>query len=114
MAITDELARLTNEGPTEGELDGARVQAESAFLFRLQTLGGFGGKADQLNAYNVYTGSPAYFSKDLERYLKVTIADVRRVAARYLTPQHAVQLSVVPLGQRQWALADSEAAVVTT
>ena len=51
VAIMDEIARLTNDGPTEAELDRARVQAEASFLFRLQTLGGFGGKADQLNAY---------------------------------------------------------------
>ena len=114
VAIMDELGRLTNEGPTEAELDRARVQAEASFLFRLQTLGGFGGKADQLNAYNVYTGSPAYFAQDLDRYLNVTTADVRRAAAQYLKAEQAVHLSVVPLGQRQWALADSEAAVVTT
>jgi zinc protease len=114
VAIMDELGRLTTEGPTEGELDRARVQAEASFLFRLQTLGGFGGKADQLNAYNVYTGSPAYFAQDLERYVKVTTSDVRRAAGQYLTAERAVQLSVVPLGQRQWALADSEPAVVTT
>jgi zinc protease len=113
-AIMDELGRLTNDGPTEAELDRARVQAETSFLFRLQTLGGFGGKADQLNAYNIYTGSPAYFDQDLDRYLRVTTADVRRVAAQYLNAEQAVQLSVVPQGQRHWALADSEAAVVTT
>jgi zinc protease len=114
VAIMDELGRLATEGPTESELDRSRVQAEASFLFRLQTLGGFGGKADQLNAYNVYTGSPAYFAQDLDRYLSVTTADVRRVAAQYLNANQAVQLSVVPQGQRQWALADSEPAVVTT
>ena len=114
VAIMDELGRLATAGPTEAELDRARVQAEASFLYRLQTLGGFGGKADQLNAYNVYTGSPAYFAQDLDRYLKITTADVRRVVGQYLTAAQAVQLSVVPQGQRQWALADSEAAVVTT
>ena len=113
-AIMDEIARLTNDGPTDAELDRARVQAEASFLFRLQTLGGFGGKADQLNAYNIYTGSPGYFEQDLDRYLRVTISDVRRVAAQYLKAEQAMHLSVVPQGQRQWALADSEAAVVTT
>ncbi|MEO6221900.1 MAG: pitrilysin family protein [Vicinamibacterales bacterium] len=114
VAITDELGRLATQGPTEAEVDRARVQAEASFLFRLQTLGGFGGKADQLNAYNVYTGSPAYFSQDFDRYLNVTAADVRRVASQYLNAEQAVQLSVVPQGQRQWALAESEHVVVTT
>jgi zinc protease len=112
--ITAELERLATVGPTEAELGRSRVQAEASFLYRLQTLGGFGGKADQLNAYNVYTGSPAYFKDDLDRYLRVTTSDVRRAVGQYLAPDRGVQLSVVPQGQRQWALADSEPAVVTT
>jgi len=113
-AIADELDRLATDGPSEAELDRARVQAEASFLYRLQTLGGFGGKADQLNAYNVYTGSPGYFTQDLDRYLNVTVADVRRAVGQFLRPESAVHLSVVPQGQRQWALADSQPAVVTT
>lgn len=113
VAMMDELGRLATDGPTDAELDRARVQAEASFLYRLQTLGGFGGKADQLNAYNVYTGSPAYFAQDLQRYLDVTVSDVRRVVSQYLTPARAVHLSVVPQGQRHWALDDSEPAVVT-
>lgn len=114
VAITAEIERLATEGPSEAELGRARVQAEASFLYRLQTLGGFGGRADQLNAYNIYMGSPAYFLQDLDRYLRVTTADVRRVVGQYLAPERAVQLSVVPQGQQQWALADSEPAVVTT
>jgi len=113
-AIADELMRLAEKGPTEEELNRSRVQAEASFHFRLQTIGGFGGRADQLNAYNVYTGSPGYFAQDLERYLAVTSADVRRAAAQYLQPDQALHLSVVPKGQTQWALSDSEPAVVTT
>ena len=114
VAIADELTRLSEQGPTDAELDRGRVQAETSFHFRVQAIGGFGGRADQLNAYNVYTGSPAYFDQDLERYLKVTSADVRRAASTYLRPDQALHLSVVPKGQPHWALPDSEPAVVTT
>ena len=92
VAIMDEIGRLTNDGPTEAELDRARVQAEASFLFRLQTLGGFGGKADQLNAYNIYRVARV-FDQDLDRYLRVTTSDVRRVAAQYLKAEQAVHLS---------------------
>src|SRR5206468_9714019 len=51
--ILDELARLSAEGPSDDEIDRGRVQAEAQFMYRLQTIGGFGGKSDQLNAYNV-------------------------------------------------------------
>jgi zinc protease len=114
LAIMDEMDRLATNGPAQAELERARVQAEASFLYRLQTLGGFGGKADQLNAYNVYTGAPDFFEKDLERYLRVTASEVQRAAATYLSPDKAMLLSVVPQGQQQWALADSEPAVVTT
>ena len=113
-AVADELDRIATVGPTEDELARARVAAEASFLYRIQTLGGFGGKADQLNAYNVYTGSPGYFDQDLARYLRVTTKDVQRVVAQHLVADKAVHLSVVSKGQSQWALDDSTPAVVTT
>jgi len=112
--IRAELDRLATDGPSEGELERGRVLAETSFMTRLQTLGGFGGAADQLNAYNVYTGSPGYFQQDLDRYLRVTTDDVQRVVRQYLGADQAVMLSVVPQGQRPLALTDSEPAVVTT
>jgi len=56
--ILDEVARLIADGPNDDEMERGRVQAESQFIFRLQTVGGFGGKSDQLNAYNVFMGDP--------------------------------------------------------
>jgi zinc protease len=114
VAFRDELQRLADHGPTADELERARVQAESTFMARLQTLGGFGGKADQLNAYNVYMGTPGWFEQDLQRYLDLTIADVRDAVARWLNPELATHLSIVPQGQRELALTDSVDAVVTT
>jgi zinc protease len=114
QAILDEVTRLATEGPSPDELERSRVQAESAFMSRLQTLGGFGGKADQLNAYNVYTGSPSFFADDLQRYLRLTPADIQQAVARWLDPQKATMLSVVPTGKLNLALADSRPATVTT
>ena len=54
---------LAADGPTDDEIERGRVQAETQFVFRLQTVGGFGGKSDQLNAYNVFVGDPAYFDQ---------------------------------------------------
>src|SRR6185436_9977537 len=68
QAIVEEVQRLASEGPSDDEIERGRVQAEAQFVFRLQSVGGFGGKSDQLNAYNVFVGDPAYFDRDLERY----------------------------------------------
>ena len=59
-------------GPTPAEMERCLAQAESHFIYRLQTVGGFGGKSDQLNAYNVFLGDPDYFDKDLDRYRHVS------------------------------------------
>ena len=111
--IVDEIARLAAEGPTDDEIDRGRVQAEAQFVFRLQTIGGFGGKSDQLNAYNVFLGDPAYFDRDLERYHAVTASSLRQAVAQYLDPLRRVTLSIVPRGRADLAAGGSTLAVVS-
>jgi zinc protease len=107
-AIADALHELADRGPTSEELERSRVQAEAAFTYRLRTLGGFGGRADQLNAYNVYRGTPDGFEHDLQRYLNATSESVRAAVRRWIDPARAVALSVVPIGQEARALPESE------
>ena len=98
-AIHEEIARFADEGPTADELERGRAQAEAAFVFRVQSLGGFGGKADQLNAYNVYHAQPDGFA-DRSRALPVGDRRIMRAAtSRWLTPDRASTLAVVPEGQ---------------
>jgi zinc protease len=104
VAITDEVERFRDSGPTEAEMARGRAQAEAAFVFRTQTLGGFGGKADQLNAYNVYKGTPDFFDADLSRYVHASAAMLRDAARRWLEPDSMLTLSVVPSGRRDLAL----------
>ena len=110
--VTEAIARLAADGPTEAELERALAQAEANFVYRLQTVGGFSGKSDQLNAYNVYRGNPGSFDADLARYLRLTAADVRDVARRLASQPH-VALSVVPAGAAEQALAGSVTAVAS-
>ncbi len=111
-AILEELARVAADGPTDAEIERGRVQAEAQFVFRLQTVGGFGGKSDQLNAYNVFMGDPAFFDRDLERYHAVTRASLQQAVARFLDPGRRVTLSIVPHGRLDLAIPDSSRAVV--
>jgi zinc protease len=106
-AILEEVERLGADGPDDAELERGRAQAEAAFVYRLQSLGGFGGKADQLNAYNTYFGDPDGFARDLSRYLDATAETIRAATAASLDPAAAVALSVVPLGQDALALSGS-------
>ena len=112
-AILDEIGRLAADGPTAAEIERGRVQAEAQFVFRLQTVGGFGGKSDQLNAYNVFLRDPAYFERDLERYRAVTPASLQDAVKRFLDAASRVTLSVVPKGRLDLGVPDSVHAVVT-
>ena len=105
--ITTELRRLSEDGPEPAELERSVAQAEAQFVYRLQTVGGFGGKSDQLNTYNVFLNDPGYFPRDLGRYTAATADRVRQVAASFLDPQRRVTLSVVPHGQGALAIPGS-------
>jgi zinc protease len=109
--VQEEIARLADAGPTAEEIERDRRQAEASFVYRLQTLGGFGGRADQLNAYNVYLGTPGYFDRDLQRYLDVRADDLTNAARRLMAEPTAV--SVVPHGRADLALAASSHVEVT-
>ena len=112
-AISKEIAGLVDRGPTAAELERCLAQAEAHFLFRLQTVGGFGGKSDQLNAYNTFLGDPGYFEKDLERYRAATTGQLRQAAATWLRPRARVVLSVVPRGKLALALTGSQPVAVS-
>ena len=108
-----EMRQLAAEGPSTGEMERVRAQAEAQFIYRLQTVGGFGGKSDQLNAYNVWCGDPGYFDADLTRYREATRGSVQAAARRWLRFDQRVLVSVVPRGAVQLALPGSEPVVVS-
>jgi zinc protease len=112
-AIVEEVARLAAEGPTADELERGRVQTEAQFVFRLQTVGGFGGKSDQLNAYNTFLGAPDYFDRDLARYQSATASSVQQAVRTYLDNSRRVALSIVPRGRTELALTGAQPAVVS-
>jgi zinc protease len=112
-AIVRELETFVADGPTPAEMERCLAQAEAHFVYRLQTVGGFGGKSDQLNAYNVFVGEPGYFETDMARYHAVTPAGMQRVARERLRLDARVLLSVVPRGRVALALKDSAAVAVS-
>ena len=105
-AVTDEVDYIVDAGPSTDDLERSMVQVESQFVYRLGTVGGFGGKSDQLNAYNVFVGDPGYFERDLMRYQDATISRIQEVSS-CLSRTERVVLSVVPKGCHQLAVADS-------
>jgi zinc protease len=101
--ITEELQRLLLDGVEKRELERAVNQYEANFLRRLESVGGFGGKVDQLNNYLTETGNPDYFNEDLARYKALDPGDVRSAAQTFLHEDNRVVLSVVPKGKTELA-----------
>ena len=111
--IDERIQRLADEGPVDEEMERGLAQAEAHFMYRLQTVGGFGGKSDQLNAYNVFRGGPDFFAGDLARYRAATRESVRAAARTHLAFDRRVLLSIVPRGQAALALPGSEPVAVS-
>jgi zinc protease len=111
--IDDEVRRVADQGPTAEEMDRAVAQAEAHFMYRVQTVGGFGGKSDQLNAYNVLKGTPNYFVDDLNRYRNARPESVQGAARHHLRLDRRVILSVIPRGRPTLALAGSAPVTVS-
>ncbi len=101
--IDEEVRRIAETGPTPRELERVQNSDEAQFLDGMERVGGFSGKANQLNYYNYFAGTPDFFQRDLDRYRSLTPADIQRVARQYLA-QHRVVLSVVPQGQTNLAV----------
>jgi zinc protease len=103
--VDEEIARLRAEAPSGREVTRFQNKIEARFFDRLERVGGFGGKADQLNAYYAATGDPDYFEEDLARYRALAPSDVRAAALSFLGPGRVV-VSVVPQGKKELAVAE--------
>ncbi len=90
--VNAEIERLKKEPPTAEEMTRALNTRESSAIYGLQTVLGKGG---QLSNYAGYLNKPDYFQNDLDRYRKVTPADIQRVANTYLSANRLV-MSYVP------------------
>ena len=89
---TAEIDRLKTEGPTDLEIKKVKIAEGRGLVFGLQSAT---RKSDFFNANNVTYGDPLAYKANLKKTYAVTAADVRRVAAKYLTG-NAVRLDVNP------------------
>ena len=107
-AIAEELEAVRAEAPDARELQRVVNGVEARFLDGLESVDGFRGKADQLNSYLYFTGTPDYFEEDLARYRALAPRDLTDAARTFLRDDARVALSVVPEGQPALALDGAE------
>ena len=95
-AIDEELDRLRRQRPDRREVQRALNQIEASFYRGMERVGGFGGKANQLNAYYAAGAGPDFFAEDLARYMSLSPADVQAAVLRWLPADRRVELVVEP------------------
>jgi zinc protease len=96
QVIDEEIDKLKTAPPDDREMARALNGIEASFFHAMERVGGFGGKADQLNAYYTRTGMPDFFESDLARYRSLNAAAIQSAAARYLPKDRRVELTVLP------------------
>jgi zinc protease len=104
-AVDEEIARLAQTAPTQEELDRVINGRVTRFVSNLETVE---GKADQLNDYLYFTGSPDFAEQDLARYRALTPADIQRVARQYLAGRNHAIISIVPQGKTELAAQENQ------
>jgi len=95
-AIDEEIDKLRRAPPDAREVQRALNQVEASFYRAMERVGGFGGKADQLNSYYFAGGGPDFFAEDLARYTSLTPADVQAAIIKWLPRDRRIELVVLP------------------
>ncbi|MEP7117418.1 MAG: hypothetical protein ABI880_07545, partial [Acidobacteriota bacterium] len=72
----------------------------ASFLRQAERVGGYSGKANQLNSYYTQTGTPDFFNEDLARYRSLDADDVSSAVRNFLPFDRRVELVVMPEEKR--------------
>ncbi len=92
-AINAEIEKVKNEMISEEELQKIKNQVEADFITRNSSVVGI---AESLANYKVYFGDANLINTEMNRYLKVTREDIKRVANKYFTKENRVVLHYLP------------------
>ena len=92
-AIESEIDNVKKELISEYEFQKVRNQIESDFVNQNSRVAGI---AENLADYLVYFGDPNLINTEIERYMKVTREDIKRVANKYFTKENRVVLYYFP------------------
>ena len=79
-AILQELFRLQNEEVLQEELDRAKIQVETDFVYSQETME---GEARKIGVFEMLTGDPAAQQRYLEKVRAVTPEEIQAAARKY-------------------------------
>ncbi len=87
------IESIAKKGATERELEKAKNRIRAAFVFGLQSNM---SRSQRLAEYELYWGDANLLKLELDRYLAVSMDDVRRVAGAYFAATNRTVLEVQP------------------
>ena len=94
--VRREVERLAREGMRDDELERARNVILTSFVDGLETVGGFGGRADRLNFYAFHTGDPNSAERDVARYTALNLEETVEAFRLWVADAPAAVLRVMP------------------
>jgi predicted Zn-dependent peptidase len=89
--IDEEMSKVASQGVTDAEVARAIAEVESGFIFAMER---GGSRANRLNEYNHYVGTPDYLEKDLAAYRAVKAAAVKEAAMKVVQSKARVRAFV--------------------
>lgn len=92
-AVDAEVKRAQTEELTDREFEKLRNKIENDFVSRNSTMAGI---AESLSDYKMYFGDANLINTEIDKYMKVTKADIMRVANQYLTKDNRIVLYYMP------------------
>jgi len=94
MGILDEVERVQRHGVGTAELDRAKCNLESEFIYQRETVQ---GQASQLGYFDAVLGDLVFEARYLRAITRTTAADLQRVARIYLTRKNLTVGFFLPL-----------------
>ena len=95
QAFDQTLLDFEKRGVNDEDLLKTKVNIETSTIYGLQSVA---GKVSSLAAFETFAGDANFTQQELDRYNKVTKADVMRVYQKYIKNKGAAVLSVIPKG----------------
>jgi zinc protease len=92
-SMDDEINTLLTKGITDDELQKCKNQMENEFISQNQRVLGI---VENLANYHVYFGDANLINKELDRYMKLTKADLMAAAKKYFTKENRLVLYYMP------------------
>jgi predicted Zn-dependent peptidase len=92
-SMDDEVNKILTEGISDDELQKCKNQMENEFISQNQRVLGI---VENLANYHVYFGDANLINKELDRYMKLTKADLMAAAKKYFTKENRLVLYYMP------------------